>query len=117
MTNTVPYTVPAEKTKAASIAALPLSTARDPGGTRTPNNQFRRLVLYPIELLGHLPDALPTSFACCLWADRANERLYGTTALVYHKAGTWARSSSLPQIEGIEFSGSHCEIITKRSAF
>jgi hypothetical protein len=28
---------------------LPLSDAGDPGGTRTPNTQFRRLVLYPLS--------------------------------------------------------------------
>ena len=25
----------------------------DPGGNRTPNPQFRRLMLYPVELRGH----------------------------------------------------------------
>src|ERR1700678_4132643 len=28
----------------------------DPGGARTPNPQFRRLMLYPIELRGRRPD-------------------------------------------------------------
>ena len=29
------------------------SISGDPGGARTPNPQFRRLMLYPIELRGH----------------------------------------------------------------
>lgn len=43
MKNTVPNTVPMGKTKAVSNTALPLPTAGDPGGTRTPNNQFRSI--------------------------------------------------------------------------
>jgi hypothetical protein len=43
MKNTVPYTVPVGKTKAVSVTALPPATAGDPGGTRTPNNQFRSI--------------------------------------------------------------------------
>ena len=45
MKNTVPDIDPTEKTEAANVAVLPLPDAGDPGGIRTPDTQFRRLVL------------------------------------------------------------------------
>ena len=36
------------------------AAAGDPGGSRTPNPQFRRLMLYPVELRGRFAlDRLP----------------------------------------------------------
>ena len=32
---------------------------RDPTGTRTPNRQLRRLMLYPVELSGHVTTLKP----------------------------------------------------------
>ncbi len=45
MKDTTPYTVPDTKKDTASNAALPRPDAGDPGGIRTPDTQFRRLVL------------------------------------------------------------------------
>jgi hypothetical protein len=47
--HTVPYTVPWTKRDAANVVVLPRPDGNDPGGTRTPNTQFRRLVLYPLS--------------------------------------------------------------------
>ena len=54
MKNTTPYTVPWTQRDAASVAVLPHLYRGDPGGTRTPNTQFRRLVLYPLSYWARL---------------------------------------------------------------
>lgn len=68
MTHTVPFIVPQGKTNAATVAGLPRSDGHDPGGTRTPNTQFRRLVLYPLSYWAARPNALRAFVRTISWS-------------------------------------------------
>jgi hypothetical protein len=69
MNNTVPYTVPMNKTDAASILALPRPNAWYPRRESNPGTRFRKPLLYPLSYEGTSSAATVPA----LWA----EQLFG----------------------------------------